>query len=181
MDMYKLKFTKLQNEIIRFLSIKSGMSFNLRGIARHLNVSLTAVSKALKLLEQENLVKVVKDPDSRRLSIELNKKNPNVFTLKRIENMKLIYESGLVEYLSKKFPGTTIILFGSYSTGEDTINSDIDIAIIGSKEKDTNLIKFDKLLERIVFLHFYKDFKGIGNNLKNSILNGITLEGAIEL
>lgn len=181
MDMYKLKFTRLQNEIVRFLSIKSGMSFNLRGLARHLNVSLTAVSKALKLLEEENLVKVEKDPDSKRLSIELNKKNPKVFTLKRIENLKLVYESGLVEYLSKNFPGAALILFGSYSFGEDTVNSDIDIAIVGSKEKEINLSKFDKMLERTIFLHFYDSLNKINKNLRANILNGITLEGAVEL
>ena len=64
MDIYKLKFTRLQNEILRFLCIKSGMSFNLRGLANHLKVSLTAVSKALKLLEKEELASVKKDPGS---------------------------------------------------------------------------------------------------------------------
>jgi len=179
MDIYKLKFTRLQNEILRFLCIKSGMSFNLRALAKHLKVSLTAVSKALKLLEKEELVTVKKDPSSKRLSIELNKKNPKVFTLKRIENLKLIYESELVEYLVEKFPGTTIILFGSYSTGEDTINSDIDIAVIGSKEKEIDLTRFDRLLERTIILHFYKNFKEIHDDLKSNIINGITLEGAI--
>lgn len=181
MDIYKLKFTRLQNEIFRYLSIKSGISLNLRGLARPLDVSPTAVSKALKLLKKEELVKVEKDPDSKRLSIELNKKNPKVFSLKRIENLKLIHESGLVEFLEEKFPGCAIILFGSYSTGEDTANSDIDIAIIGSKETDVQLTKFDKLLERTIMLHFYEDFKEINKNLKDSILNGITLEGVIEL
>lgn len=179
--MYKLKFTRLQNEIIRYLSIKSGMSFNLRGLARPLNVSLTAVSKALKLLKQENLVKVEKDPDSKRLSIELNKKNPKVFALKRIENLKLIYESGLIEYLSENFPGAALILFGSYSFGEDTVNSDIDIAVVGSKEKEIKLSNFDKILERTIILHFYDDLGGINKNLRANILNGITLEGAVEL
>jgi len=179
--MYKLKFTRLQNEIIRYLSIRSGMSFNLRGLARPLNVSLTAVSKALKLLERENLVKVEKDPDSKRLSIELDKKNPEVFTLKRIENLKLIYESGLVEYLSENFPGAALILFGSYSFGEDTVNSDIDIAVVGSKEKEINLSKFDKMLERTIFLHFYDNLNKVNKNLRTNILNGITLDGAVEL
>ena len=56
MDAYKLKFTRLQNEILRFLFIKSGESFNQRSIALSLGVSPTAVSNALELLEKENLV-----------------------------------------------------------------------------------------------------------------------------
>lgn len=180
MDIYKLKFTRLQNEILRFFFIKSGKQFNLRRIAQNLKVSLTAVKKSLKLLQIERLVKVEKDPESKQLSISLNKDNPGVFSLKRIENLKLIYESGIIEYLSNNFPGAALILFGSYSFGEDTVDSDIDIAIIGSKEKSINLIKFEKLLERTVMLHFYKNIRNINTNLKNNIINGIVLEGSIK-
>ena len=181
MDMYKLKLTKLQREILRFLFIKSGKSFNLRGVARPLKVSLTAVSKALKELVKDDLLIVRKDPDSKRLSIELDKRNPKVFILKRIENLKLIYESGLVEYLSEKFLGATLILFGSYAFGEDTTNSDVDIAIIGAKEKELDLSEFDEKLERAIVPNFYTGFNKINRNLKANILNGITLEGAVEL
>jgi len=58
MDMYKVKWTRLQSEIFRYLCIKSGQSFNLRGLARPLKVSPTAVSKALNDLEKEKLIKV---------------------------------------------------------------------------------------------------------------------------
>src|SRR3989338_7417602 len=181
MDIYKLKFTILQMEMLRFLSIKSGMSFNERGIARNLNVPPTAVSNSLEKLEKENLILVKKDKESKRLSIELNKDNPKVYSLKRVENLKLIYESGLVEFLSGSFPGSTIILFGSYSTGEDNVNSDIDIALVGSKEKELDMAKFQKLLERPISLNFYENFKNIKKNLKDSICNGIVLKGAIQL
>jgi len=168
-------------EILRFLSIKSGMSFNERGIAKHLNVSPTAISNSLEKLEKENLVLVKKDKESKRLSIGLNKDNHKVYAFKRAENLKLIYESGLVEFLSDNFPGSTIILFDSYSYGEDNINSDIDIAIIGHKEKEMDMEKFHKILERPIVLNFYKDFKDIGKNLKDNLCNGIVLKGAIQL
>ncbi|MBI2654990.1 nucleotidyltransferase domain-containing protein [Candidatus Woesearchaeota archaeon] len=181
MDIYKLKFTVLQMEILRFLFIKSGMAFNERGIARHLDVSPTAVSNSLEKLEKENMISVKKDKESKRLSIGLNKDNPKVYSLKRAENLKLIDESGLAEFLSDAFPGSSIILFGSYSTGEDNVNSDIDIAIIGSKEKELDTSKFHKLLERPISLNFYEDFRNIKKNLKDNICNGIVLKGAIQL
>ena len=175
--MYKLKFTKLQNEIFRLLCIKAGISLNQRGIARILNVSPTAVAKALYLLDKENLVIVNKSKEMNLTSIQLNRDKAE---FKRVENLKLIYESGLLGFLEEKFPGSTIILFGSYSKGEDTIKSDIDIAIIG-KEKKIDLIKFDKLLERRIFLHFYPSLKEMKKELKENILNGIILFGGIEL
>ena len=179
--MYKLKFTKLQNEIFRLLCIKAGQGLNQRNIAKLLRVSPTAVAKALKQLEKDQLVKVEKSKTMNLNLVELNRDNPKAIALKRINNLKLIYESGLIDLLEEKFPGCTIILFGSYSLGEDTINSDIDIAVIGSKEKRIDLTKFDKLLERNIFINYFDNLRKINRNLRENIINGITLHGTIEL
>lgn len=179
--MYKLKHARLQNEIFRFLCIKAGISLNHRRIARPLKVSPTAVAKALKGLVAEGLVKAEKSQTMNLVSVELNRDNPKAIEMKRVENLKMIYESGLAEYLSEKLPGCVIIFFGSYSLGEDTKNSDIDIAVIGSKEKNIDIMRFSSLLERVVFLHFYEDLKGINKNLRSNILRGITLAGVAEI
>ena len=173
MDTYKLKFTRLQNEIFRLLCIKAGKSLNQREIARILRVSPTAVAKAVKLLEKESMIKIEKSKTMNLTLIQFNREK--AIALKRIENLKQIYESGFAEFLSEKFPGSTIVLFGSYSLGEDTTASDIDIAIIGSKEKEIDLTNYDKLFERTVFLHFYNDLRKINGNLRENIINGITL------
>ncbi len=95
--------------------------------------------------------------------------------------MKQIYDSGLLDYLEEYLRGCTLILFGSYSLGEDTESSDIDIAVIGSKEKEIDLVKFDKLLERTIFLQYYDSLSAIKKDLRQNILNGITLQGVVEL
>ena len=180
-DIYKLKFTVLQCEILRLLFIKAGSSFNARGLAKNLGVSQTAVAKALPLLSQKGFVSVQKDKESGRFSIELNRDNPRVIGFKRAENLRIIYESGLVEFLTERFPGSLIVLFGSFSFGEDTVNSDIDIAVVGVKEKKTDLSGFVKKLQKPIILHFYQSLKGINKNLKENILNGIILKGGVEL
>ncbi|MBI5872022.1 nucleotidyltransferase domain-containing protein [archaeon] len=177
MDIYKLKFTILQQEILRFLFIKSGQSFTQNQMANLLNVSPTAVSKSLPGLE--SLIQVEKDKSTKRLSITLNKENPAIFRLKRIENLKLINESGLIDFLSEKMAAKAIILFGSYSRGEDTITSDIDIAIIGGKEKQIDLSRFAKLLEREINLNYYDSLDDIDKNLRQNLINGIVMEGAL--
>jgi len=188
MDMYGIRWTRLQAEIFRFLSIKAGQSLNLRGIARPLKRSPTAVSKALQDLEKEGLIKVKKSDNIRLLSIELNRDNEKAIELKRVENLKLIYESGLANFLEESFPGTTIILFGSYSRGDDVWTneteenrSDIDIAVIGTKGKDIELTKFDKKLERTIIINFYPSFKEIHKHLRDNILNGIILSGSVDI
>jgi predicted nucleotidyltransferase len=180
-NIHKLKLTKLQQEILRLLFIKVGTHLNQRQIARFLEVSQPAVMKSLPGLEKEGLIKIKQDKESKRWSIEINRDSQRVMQLKRIDNLKLIYETGLAEFLEKEFAGATIILFGSYSRGEDTINSDIDIAVIGRKEKMIELSEFEKVLERKISINFYTNFSGIHKHLKENLCNGILLVGGIEL
>ncbi len=181
MDTHKLKLTRLQNEIFRLLCVKAGESLNQREISKALEVSPTAVSKSLKGLENENLIKVKRESKINLLLIELNRDNRRAIELKRAENLRMIYESGLVDFLEEKFPGDLIILFGSYSYGEDYYNSDIDIAVIGTKQKDINLDKFEKILSREININFYFNLKEIHKNLRSNIFNGIILSGRISL
>jgi predicted nucleotidyltransferase len=179
--MYKLQLTVLQQEILRVLFMKIGKPLNQRRIAKLLNVSPPAIMKALPKLEKGNLISIQQDKESKRWSIELNRDNPKSLELKRVDNLRLIYESGFINFLEKEFAGGTIILFGSYSRGEDTINSDIDIAIIERKDKLVHIEKFEKVLGREINLNFYDSWKKIQEHLKNNILNGIVLVGSIEL
>jgi predicted nucleotidyltransferase len=161
--------------------INAGKSFNARNLAVDLEVSQPAISKALPLLEKEKIILIEKDKASGRFSIALNRDSKKNFEMKRAENLGLIYESGLADFLQENFPGATIILFGSYSRGDDNLDSDIDIAIINNKQKQIDLSKFESILFRKIVLQFYKNFKDIHKNLKDSILNGIILSGSVDL
>lgn len=180
-NIYKPKFSLLQQEILRYLFVNAGKSFNARELAKPLNRTQVGVTKALPILEKVGAVNINKDRNSGRWSIEFNRDNSGAIDLKRVENLKMIYESNLIRFLEDKFPGTTIILFGSYSRGYDFVESDIDIAVIGSKEKEINLKKFEKMLEREIILNFYDSFKKIHKNLKDNLLNGILLSGSVDL
>lgn len=175
-------------EVLRLLCIKSGQKLNLREIAGFLKVSPTAVSKSLPELEKGNLIKISKSKTMNLFSIELNRDNPQAVEFKRIENLKVLYDSGLPNFLFNEFPGCTIILFGSYSRGSDIVSpeysensSDVDVAIIGTKGKNIDLGKFEKLLERKIIINFYVSFKEIHKHLKENIFNGFLLSGGIEL
>lgn len=163
--MYKLRFTLLQQEILRFLSINAGNSFNARRLSQKLDVSQTAVAKSLPFLKKENFIKIEKDKESGRLAIELNRENPGAIQFKRLENLRVLYESGLMDFLKQKFPKSEIILLGSFSRGEDTNSSEINLVIVGAKKKIVNLERFSKLFERKINLVFYDSIKKIGNEV----------------
>ena len=180
-NIYKLELTNLQQRILRLLFIKAGASLNQRQIANFLDVSPPAVMKSLPNLEKENLIKIKQDKETKRWEIGLNRDYHRVMQLKRAENLKLIYETGFADFLEQEFAGATIILFGSYSRGEDIINSDIDLAVIGRKDKQLNLEEYEKKLERQININFYDSFKNIHKHLKENLCNGIILIGGIEL
>lgn len=181
MDTYKVKWTKMQSEIFKLLCIKAGETLNLRETAKLLKKTPTAVSNALPDLKKEGLIRVEKSRAINLLSIQFNRDNFNAVDMKRTENLRLIYESGLAEFLKENFPGCAVMLFGSYSRGEDTTSSDIDMAIIGTKQKELDTSMFEKMLERKISLNFYSSFKKIHKHLLNNILSGILLSGVVEL
>jgi len=179
MDIYKLKWTILEQEIFSLLCIKAGEKLSQREVAKILNVSPTAVSNSTKKLKDSNLIKIEKTKTINFISF--NRDEQKAIDLKRAENLKNIYLSGLSDYLEKELAGATVILFGSYSNGEDTNTSDIDIAVIERKDKTIDLEKYEKILNRRININFYDSWKKIHENLKNNILNGILLHGGVEL
>ncbi len=179
MDIYKLKFTILELEVFSFLCIRAGERLSQREIAKILDVSPTAISNSVENLKKNSLIKIEKTKTINFVSF--NRDDQMAVDLKRVENLKNIYTSGLADYLMNELPGGTIILFGSYSKGEDTNTSDIDIAVIGRKDKVLEFEKFETMLRRRANVNFYGSWKDIHKHLKNNILSGILLHGAIEL
>jgi predicted nucleotidyltransferase len=179
MDIYKLKFTILELEIFMFLSLKAGEKLSQRDIAKALNVSPTAVGNSIVKLAKENLVNVEKAKTINFISF--NRDNKRALELKKIENLRNIYISGLFDYLELELAGACALLFGSYAKGEDTKSSDIDIAAVGRKPKTLNLEAYEKMLNRKINVNYYTSWEDIDKHLKNNILNGIVLCGGINL
>ncbi|HLC57464.1 MAG TPA: nucleotidyltransferase domain-containing protein [Candidatus Nanoarchaeia archaeon] len=179
MDIYKLKFTVLQQEIFSLLCMRAGERFSQRELAKMLKVSPTAIANSLEGLKKDALVHVEKIKIINFISF--NRDDGRAVELKRAENLRNIYISGLSDYLHKELAGGTIVLFGSYSRGEDTNTSDIDFAVIGRKDKLLQLGEYEEMLNRKININFYSKLAGINKHLKNNILNGVVLHGGVEL
>jgi predicted nucleotidyltransferase len=165
-------------KIFRVLCIKAGNAINQRELAKLTNATPSGVAKALVKLKNVIKIESHKTMNLKLISLDRTQK---VMQLKQLENLKQIYELDLIHTLEETFPGTTIILFGSYAKGEDTVKSDIDIAIIKSKPKKIDLEIFEKKLERPININFYPSFKEIPIELKENLCNGLVLAGGIRL
>ena len=106
----------------------------------------------------------------------------NFLIEKRLFNVKSIYDSGLIEQIIKENKSPLVILFGSYSKGEDIEKSDIDLYIEGYGKGGLKLGKFEGILNRKMQIFTFRSIKNINNkDLANNIINGIVLNGYLEV
>jgi predicted nucleotidyltransferase len=139
-------------------------------------ISPPAVSKAIVQLEKEKLIFINKNF---LLEIRANFESEEFRNFKRIFNLSQIYSSGLYVFLKDNFPLSSCTLFGSYSLGEDSEKSDVDICIEGS-EKILDLEKYEKKLNRKINLEFI-NFKKMSEEFRDNIINGIVLFGYVKI
>ncbi len=153
----------------------------LKEISKKAKLAHTSVKTHLKKLENEAIIKkLIQKKGSRNFPVY--KANINGGTYKKSKRHHNLHSPsfyGLLNYLGNKLMPKAIVLFGSYSRGEDTEESDIDIFVECSKE-EIDLKQYEKDLNRKIQLHFNKNFKALPNELKNNIINGVVLWGYLE-
>lgn len=150
-------------------------------ISKKASIAHTSIKKYLTTLKKLSIItEMIEKKGKRKFPIyKANINNKTYRKYKMIYNLIELKESNLIESLKDQLMPKSIVLFGSYQKGEDIENSDIDL-FIECKEEKIELTKFKKQLKRNIQLHFKENFKKYPNELKNSIINGIVLEGYLE-
>ena len=165
----------IQKVLIHFMNNPS-KEFHLRELSRLLKLSMPTIISATSALSREGWI--IRTKSKVVTKVRANIENVNFIRQKRIHNLEKTYNSGIVDYLSRayKYP-KGIILFGSFSRGDDVENSDVDIAVLTEKRKELNLEPYEKLLEKSISIHEISLDK-IGKEFKSNLTNGIMLEGS---
>jgi len=153
-------------------------SFHIRELSRLTGLSTTGIIKIIKRLKKEGLLTSKKEKVTEEVKPTFNEK---FYLIKRLYNFYFLYETGLIEYLKNFYEEPeAIILFGSYSKGLDTEKSDIDLCILTNKKNTPDLTNFEKKLNRKVNI-INSNISNMERGFKNSLANGIVIEGYIEL
>tara|TARA_Y100000310_G_scaffold321147_1_gene378410 strand:+ start:2176 stop:2712 length:537 start_codon:yes stop_codon:yes gene_type:complete len=150
-------------------------------ISRKTNLAHTSTKQHLKQLIKLGIIDETKEKRGKRV-FPIYKANFNEETYrkyKRYYNIYSLEQSGLIEHLVRKLTPHCLVLFGSYQRGEDIEDSDIDL-FIERGEKNLDLKKFEKILNREIQIHFKKSFKDYHKGLKINIANGIVLQGHLD-
>ena len=126
----KMKITPLGMNILIFLARNPNKEFYVRELSKRLNKSIGGVHKTLKSMTAKDLISERRS--GKNLYFQINQRNPS------IKNFKIFMTINELHPLIKtlKHISEKIILYGSCATGDDTIDSDIDLLIL-TKEKES--------------------------------------------
>lgn len=159
--------------------------FSMSDLAKEAGVAKANLGKILSELEKIGFIQVEKL--SKIWRIKANQSNWYYIRGKIVHNLNFIYESGLVEYIVKKYNNPkSVVLFGSFRKGEDMSKSDIDIAVELPEIKDysakhlAELGEYEESIGRKVQIHEFNR-KVVDINVFNNIANGIVLYGFLEV
>lgn len=151
--------------------------FHIRELARLTGLSSTGIIKIVGKLKKEKLLVSKKRANLEILTPDFEGKFPY---MKRLYNLYSVWDSGLLERIKNFYQmPKAIILFGSYAEGSDTEKSDIDLAVVSGNRTIPEMKKFEAELARKINLHVV-NFEKMPAEFKNSLANGIMLEGFVE-
>lgn len=171
--------TNIKDKIKEYFFTTPTTKLRVRHIEKTLKLPLPSVIRYCKELETEGILKIINTGNV--VFYTADRANERFLLEKKLFNIKQLHTSGLVNYLKTELHTPTIIVFGSYSKGEDVEDSDIDLYLETTK-KEIDLSKFEKLLKRHIQMFIHKNIQEVKNpHLANNILNGIVLNGFVEV
>lgn len=175
-----LQKSNMQN-ILRNFFENPGKKFNLKEISTKSNLAHTSVKRELMNLVKEKIILVENEKRGKRnFPVYFANLQDKFFSSKKRFNEEEINRSEVLDFLIKETFPNSIILFGSYSRGEDQINSDIDL-FVESNFKEIELKKFEKKLKRKINILFKADINELKRETLNNIINGRILYGAVKI
>jgi predicted nucleotidyltransferase len=153
---------------------------HLREVARRVGLSATGAMKILRSLETEGVVK--KERALVTTEYRGNYENEKFMAFKRSLNLYSLHSSGLVSEIVDFFKiPECIVIFGSYAKGEDTRESDIDIAVMTGMKEYPQLDIYEGGLKRKISLHLIDNIQNEEKDFINTLANGIVLYGYLEV
>ena len=175
-----MSIKSIKTELKEYFLLNPTIKLRVRQIERELKVPLPSVIRYTKELEQAGILKSTKIANITVYSAD--RPSRNYLLEKKLFNLHQLNTSGLINFLIEEFSNPVMIVFGSYAQGEDIENSDVDIYIEAPAKKKINLNQFEKILRRKIQLFVYKNIHQLENKeLANNIVNGITLNGLMEV
>lgn len=148
----------------------------IREIGRKINLAQTSVRNHVKELEKQGLIVGAKAKPFN--GFIANRDNEKFIFYKQAHNFYSLY--GMKEKIVSSLYPQAIIVFGSYSKGEDVEESDIDIIVVSKSKKEIDLRRFEKILKRRINITFIDSIKKLDKPIRINVLNGWIIYGGLD-
>lgn len=153
--------------------------FHLRELARVLHISFPWTRRVVSELAKKGFL--LRKKAHNLILVKANKDFELFRALKRSYNLFALYKSGLVSKLADLYGRPeAIVLFGSFSRGEDTEQSDVDIAVVTKKTLTADLSSFEKQLQRKIRITEVR-IDAMDSEFVSTLANGVVLAGYLEV
>ncbi len=167
------KITSL--EVLKIFFKEPTSTHFIKEISRKINIAPTSVRINIKQFLKLRLIKIQKSKPFD--GYVADRENDLFLFYKRTYNLFSLYS--LKELIVESVQPKAIVLFGSYSKGEDVETSDVDLIVVSKVRKEINLEKFEKDLGRKINIMFIDKLEKLDENIRNKTINGIILYGEI--
>jgi len=176
------------NNVLQWFFSYPVSEFSLNELSSKLKISKTTARKIVNQMIKEKFL--TRKIYGKVWIIKCNPQSVYNSTIKIAYNISIVYNAYINGIRDDIFDviknPDTIILFGSYRKGDDTENSDIDIAIEVADQNKTGIIELGVISELgyrknvRINLHVFSR-KNVDINLFANIANGFVLEGFLEV
>lgn len=154
-----------ENKILKVYFENPEKEFTVREISK-----LTQIPRATV----HNKIKEIKTKDYFKDELFFKIKKSNFY-------IEELFSSGVIRFLIDELSPSFIILFGSFRKGESDKESDIDLFVESSINKNLDLGKFEKKLGHKIDLFVEKNLEKLNPGLFNNVVNGIKLYGSFKI
>lgn len=162
--------------VFELFSKSPSKRFLVREISRTINLASTSVKLHLDELKKEQLIK--EEDVGHYHAYSANLENIEFQFYKRMSNLFLLKESGLIEHIESKYKDASCIaIYGKFSSGDDLENDSIKIAVVSKLKKNIDLKKFANIIGRQIILTNFTDITQMKKTAE--IIDGIVLKGSI--
>ncbi len=171
--------TNSAKQVLEYFFKHPTEEIHVRGIEKKIDMPYSSVRKALVELGEKELLS--KREESKMTFFKARRENREFQEMKRIFNLRKIFESGLVDELEQEYRPDAVVLFGSFLVGNDREESDIDIAVVNGREISIELGPFEDEFNREIQIVEVKNPKEEDVEFRNTLANGFVLTGQLEV
>jgi predicted nucleotidyltransferase len=168
--------TGTEREVLEYFAVNPA-EIHVRGLADEMDLPYSSVRNSLESLGEKGFL----GRDEKAKMTFYRPEGEDFREAKKLINLERILDAELIQDLEERLRPEAIVLFGSYLEGRDDQDSDIDLAVIGGRQKELDLDDFEEKLGREIQITRIESLTEESSEFRNTLANGLVLRGYLQV